>query len=64
MITIEMASHKVMDTLIDGGLEMNIITNSLQIWLGLQGMKKSTFQLKMVDQWHIQPMGILKDLMI
>ncbi len=50
MITIEMASHKVMDTLIDGGLEMNIITNSLQIWLGLQGMKKSTFQLKMVDQ--------------
>lgn len=50
MITIEVASHKVMDTLIDGGLGMNIITNSFQIWLGLQGMQKSTFQIKMVNQ--------------
>jgi hypothetical protein len=64
MIAIEMASHKVMDTLFDGGSGMNIITNSLWIWLGLQGMQKSPFQVKMVDQWNVQPMGILKDLPI
>jgi hypothetical protein len=50
MITIEVTCHKVMDTLINGGSRMNIITNSLRIWLGLQGMQNSPFQVKMVDQ--------------
>jgi hypothetical protein len=45
MITIEMTGHKVMDTLFDGGSKMNIITNSLWTWLGLQGMQNSPFQV-------------------
>jgi hypothetical protein len=35
MIIVEVAGHKLTDTLIDGGLGMNIIMDSFQIWLGL-----------------------------
>lgn len=62
-IIVKVAGHKVTDTLIDRGLGVNIITNSLQIQLGLQGMQPSPFQVNMGDQRHVQPVGILKNLL-
>jgi hypothetical protein len=38
MIVVEMVGHKVIDTLINGGLGINIIMDFFQIQLGLQGM--------------------------
>lgn len=61
MIIIEVACHKVTNTLIDGGSGVNIILDFLWIWLRLQGMQPSPFQVKMANQQCVQPMGLFKD---
>ncbi len=38
IIIVEVAGHKVINTLIDGVLGIKIITDTFLIWLGLQGM--------------------------
>ncbi len=38
MITIEVVGHRVIDTFVDGGSRINMITNSFCVQIGLQGM--------------------------
>jgi len=70
--TIEMDPHMVVilvyvgknlvgDVLLDGGLAINIITNSLKKRLGLQIPSPVPFNLKMVNQSLTKPVGLIRD---
>jgi hypothetical protein len=50
--------------LLDGGSKLNIITNQLELRLGLLKPKPTPYNLRMVDQTTTKLVGLIKDLKI
>ncbi len=50
--------------LLDGGFGVNIITEQLRLRLGPPKPKPTPYNLRMVDQTSIKPVGLIKDLKI
>jgi hypothetical protein len=50
--------------LLDGGFGVNIITKQLRLRLGLLKPKPAPYNLRMVNQATIKPVGLIRDLEI
>jgi len=52
------------DVLLDGGFRVNIITEKLKVQLGMSKPKPTPYNLCMVDQNIIKPLGLIKNIRI
>ncbi len=57
-----MGKNTIEDVLLDGGLKVNIITNFFCNKLGLP--KPAPYNLRMVDQTTIKPIGLIQNMKI
>jgi hypothetical protein len=66
MVVIQVQVSKIMveDVLLDGRLDVNIMIEELQKWLGLPSPKLTPYILWMVDQTITKPIVLIKDLKI
>jgi hypothetical protein len=55
---------KIRDVLLDGGSSVNIIFESLRRKLELSRLQSAPFVVRMVDQWKVQPIGLIRNLKI
>jgi hypothetical protein len=61
MISVIVKNRRVPNVLIDGGLGVNIITDTLRRKLGLNKIEPTPFTIKMADQRKVMPKGIIRD---
>jgi hypothetical protein len=64
MITMVIKKRRVPDVLIDGGLGVNIMTNAPRKKMSLTNIEVALFTIKMVDQWKVGPIGLIRKLKI
>ncbi len=55
---------EVRDVLFNGGSSVNIISKSLKRKLELKKPQSTPFVVRMVDQWKVQPIGLIRNLKI
>ena len=60
-ITVKYQNQSLHGVLLDGGLGVNILLESIFLAFGNLTLHLAPFQVKMVDQRRLQPLGILKD---
>jgi hypothetical protein len=61
---VHIGKNTIEDVLLDGGCGVNIIIEQLKLKLELPKPKLAPYNLKMVDQTTIKPMGLIKDMKI
>jgi hypothetical protein len=64
VIQVQIGKNTIKDVLLDGGFGINIVIEQLKLRLGLPKPKPAPYNLRMVDQTTIKPMGLIKDLKI
>jgi hypothetical protein len=64
IIWIQVGKNFIKDVLLNGGYGVNIITEKSRVQLGLSKPKPSPYNLLMVNQNIVKPLGMIKDLMI
>ncbi len=64
IIQIHIRKNRIEDVLLDRGFGVNIITKQLRLILGLPKPKPTPYNLRMVDQTTIKPMGLIRYLKI
>jgi hypothetical protein len=64
IIQVQIGKNIIEDVLADGGSGINIMIEQLRLRLGLPKLKLAPYNLRMVDQTTIKPMGLIKDLKI
>jgi hypothetical protein len=64
IIQVQIGKNTIEDVLLDGGFGVNIITKQLRLILGLPKPKPTPYNLRMVDQTTIKPMGLIRYLKI
>jgi hypothetical protein len=64
IIQVQIGKNTIEDVLLGGGSGINIITEQLRLRLGLPKLKLVPYNLRMVNQITIKPMGLIKDLKI
>jgi hypothetical protein len=64
IIQIQVGKNIIVDVLIDGGANVNVITKNLITKLGLPKPRPTPYHLRMVDQSMTKPLGIIKNLKI
>ncbi len=64
VIQVQIGKNTIDDVLLDGGFGVNIITKHLRLRLGLPKLKPTPYNLRMVNQATIKPVGLIRDLKI
>ncbi len=64
MIHVQISKNFIKDVFLDGGFGINIITEKLNVQLGLSKPKPTPYNICMVDQTIAKPLGLIKDLKI
>jgi len=64
VIHIQVGKNNIEDVLLDGGTNVNIITENLKTKLGLPKPKPAPYHFRMTDQNIIKPLGIIINLKI
>jgi hypothetical protein len=64
IIQVQIGKNTIEDVLLSGGSRINIITKQLILRLGLPKPKLVPYNLRMVNQTTIKPVGLIKDLKI
>jgi len=64
IIQVQIGKNIIEDVLLSGGCGINIITEPLRLRLGFPKLKLVPYNLRMVDQTTIKPVGLIKDLKI
>jgi len=64
VVQVQIGKNTIEDVLLDGGFKINIITKQLRSRFGLPKPKPSPYNLKMVDQTTIKPVGLIRDMKI
>jgi len=64
IIQVQIGNNTIEDVLLSGGSGINIITEQLRLRLGLPKPKLVPYNLRMVNQTTIKPVGLIKDLKI
>jgi hypothetical protein len=64
VIQVQVGKNFIEDVLFDGGFRVNIITKKFRVQLGLSKPKPTPYNLCMVDQTIVKPLGLIKDLNI
>ena len=61
MTSIIVKNKRIPNALIDGGLGVNIITDTLRWKLGLKKIEPAPFTIKTADPRKVMPKGIIRD---
>jgi hypothetical protein len=64
VIQVQVGKNFIDDVLIDGGFEVNIITENLRVQLGLSKLSPMLYNFCMADQTITKPLGFIRDLKI
>jgi hypothetical protein len=62
VIQVQVGKNFIDHVLIDGGSIVNIITKDLKIQLGLSKPNPTLYNMLMVDQTIVKPLGLIRDL--
>jgi hypothetical protein len=64
IVQIRVGKFEVRDVLLNNGSNVNIIFENLKKKLRLRRSQSTPFMVQMVDQWKVQPIGLIKNLKI
>jgi hypothetical protein len=64
VVQVRVGKFEIRDVLLDGGFDVNLIFESLRRKLELKRPQSAPFGVRMVDQWKVQPIGLIRNLKI
>ncbi len=64
IVQVWIGKFEIRNVLLDGGSSVNIISRSLRKKLKLKKLQLTSFVVHMVDQWKVQPLGLIWNLKI
>jgi hypothetical protein len=64
VVQVRVGKFEIRNVLLDGRFGVNIILESLRKKLELRKLQPTSFIMRMVDQWKVQPMGLIQNLKI
>jgi hypothetical protein len=64
IVQVRVGKFEVRNVLLDGGSSVNIILENLRKKFKLRKLQSTSFVVCMVDQWKVQPMGLIQTLNI